>query len=86
VDIRNRTVAQAVALLKRNKVTVGLFHYEARPGWFGTTPDPRKIPGGWYATDADPYAPGQVMLWVQAKRPGHYQDGAYYRRLFRGCR
>lgn len=85
VDIRRRTVGQALALLERHKITVALFNYESQPGRFGNTRDRSKIPDSWYVVNADPYAPGQVMLEVQPKKPGPYKDGAYYRGMFKGC-
>jgi hypothetical protein len=85
VDIRGRTVSAAIALLRRHKMSVALYNYESRPGWFENTRDPGKIPGGWYVSGAEPYAPGQVQLMVQRAKPGHAKDEAYYRQMFKGC-
>jgi hypothetical protein len=85
VDIRGRTVTAAVALLRRHKMSVALYNYEPKPGWFENTRDPSKIPGGWYVSGAEPYAPGQVQLMVQRAEPGRAQDSAYYRQMLKGC-
>jgi hypothetical protein len=63
-------------------VVAQVFHYEANNYGYNVGRD--KIPGGWYVTDADPYAPGQVMLWVQKERPV-IRKGAYDRALSKGC-
>jgi ribosomal protein L22 len=84
-DIRGRTVAEAVAMLKRHKISVAFYRYESRPGYFGSTKDPRKIPGAWYVSGADPFAPGQVQLAVQWRKPGHAEDDAYYHQMLKGC-
>jgi hypothetical protein len=86
VDIRGRTVDQALSMLQQHKVTVALFNYEARPGFSENTADRGKIPGAWYVSGAEPYAAGQVQLFVQQGKPGHAEDEAYYRRLMAGCR
>lgn len=85
VDIRGRTVAAAVALLQRHKMSVALYNYESRPGWYDNTPDPKKIPGSWYVSNANPYARGQVQLAVQPNKPGPAEDDAYYQQLLKGC-
>jgi hypothetical protein len=85
VDIRHRTVDQALARLKRAHVSVALFNYESRPNWFANTPDRSKIPGRWFVTGAVPYAPGQVLLFVQPNKPGHAEDDAYYQQMMKGC-
>jgi hypothetical protein len=85
VDIRGRTVTAAVALLKRHKMAVAQFHYQPRPGSYANTPDPRKIPGTWYVTNATPWAPGQVLLGVQPNKPGPAEDDARYHRMLKGC-
>jgi hypothetical protein len=85
VDIRGRTVADAVAMIKNHKMSVALYNYESRPNWFENTADPGKIPGGWYVTGAEPYAPGRVQLMVQRTKPGPAKDATYYRQMFKGC-
>jgi hypothetical protein len=82
VDVRGRTVPEALALLRRHKVTPAVFNYEARPGWFENTADRKKIPDAWYVTDAEPWAAGQVQLFVQPRKPRHLN----FQRLFEGCR
>lgn len=88
VDIRGRTVDDALRMLQRHKVRVALFHRdEKRPdGSVVGENGPRgNIPGTWYVSDADPYSPGEIMLWVQPDRPGPGEAQAYYERLMRGC-
>ncbi|WP_329244338.1 hypothetical protein OG417_47625 [Actinoallomurus sp. NBC_01490] len=87
VDIRGRTVDDALATLRRHKVTAPIFHYEeGGNGGQAHNVGRDKIPGTWYVTTADPWAPGQVMLWVQRTRPESHGDAAaYYRRLMSGC-
>ena len=86
VDIRNRTVGEALTVLGRHKVSVALFNYESRPNYAENTPDRTKIPDTWYVSSAEPYAPHQVMLFVGPNKPGHRGDDTYYRRLMDGCR
>ncbi|GII57835.1 hypothetical protein Pth03_62240 [Planotetraspora thailandica] len=87
VDIRGRTVDQALAVLKGRKVTVGSWHYEEKraDGTYGVTGARGKIPGSWYVSGADPYAPGQIMLWVQQNPPVAGESEAYYQSLTQGC-
>lgn len=85
VDIRGRTVDDALTTLRRHKVTAAIFHYEEGNQAYNVGRD--KIPGTWYVADAHPWKPGQVMLWVQRTRPEpHGGAAAYYRRLMTGCR
>jgi hypothetical protein len=85
VDVRHRTVAEARTLLKAHKMTVARFNYELRPGYYTSTADPAKIPGSWYVANADPWAPGQVLLAVRPTRPGPAEDDGYYKQMMRGC-
>ncbi|MGI5226486.1 hypothetical protein [Actinoallomurus sp. CA-142502] len=89
VNIRGLTVDQALPILRRHKVAVGQWHYdEKRPtGPYGvTTPNRGKIAGSWYVTDADPWAPGQVLLWTQPTMPKLSPGAtASQRRLAAGC-
>lgn len=92
VDIRGRTVDEALAILRRHKVTASFVHFEPpgnRPNGGGKADNVGrdKIPGNWYVNMADPLAPGQVTLWVQSTRPA--TDGspeAYYQRMMADCR
>ncbi len=84
VDIRRKTVGAALAILKRHGMSAALFNYLARPNYTDNV-GPGKIPDGWYVTNAEPYAPRQVMLFVQQAKPGPARDSAYYHRLFKGC-
>ena len=63
------TVAQVLALLRERHVTVPVFNYAAPGGARNVS----HVPGTWYVYDADPWAPGQVMLSVGPTRtqPGN---------------
>lgn len=56
---RGRTVAAVLAMLRARRVTVPQYR---SPGSGCELPHP--IPVNWIVTDADPWAPGQVLLWV----------------------
>ncbi|RFS83546.1 hypothetical protein D0T12_21155 [Actinomadura spongiicola] len=81
-DIRGLTVEQADRRLKQRKVTATMFHWETAN--YGYTEGRAELPGNWYVTDADPWAPGQVMLSIQKDRPV-IKKSAYWQALFRGC-
>jgi hypothetical protein len=66
MHFRGRTVAAVLAMLRKRHVTVPVFHYTAKN--IGKLLRPGKVPGTWYVYDADPWAPGQVMLWVGPTR------------------
>ena len=65
----DRPVAAVLAMLARRHVRVGAYRAVsvARSGAVITT-GPSRVPGDWLVTGADPWAPGQVLLWV--RRPG----------------
>ncbi len=84
VDVRGKTVRTVLALLKRHKMSAALFNYMSKPNYFSNV-GPGKIPDSWWVTNADPYALGEVQLFVQKAKPGPAQDQAYYHRLFEGC-
>lgn len=85
VDIRGRTVDEALAMLRQHKVAVPIFHYEKGHMAYNVGRD--KIPGNWYVWDADPWSPGQVMLWVKSTRPRTSDGpGTNYQRLMADCR
>ena len=67
LNIRGRTVAAVLAMLRARHVTVPVFHYTTAEG-FGELLPPGQVPGTWYVYDADPWAPQQVMLWVEPTR------------------
>jgi len=69
------TVAQVLGMLRARHVTVPVFNYDAPDGGRNVS----HVPGTWYVYDANPWAPGQVMLVVgptktqpqtQAPEPG----------------
>src|SRR5580692_9508503 len=55
------TVTQVLALLRSRHVTVGDYNFD-KQGYGGA--NVHHVPGSWYVYDADPWAPGQVMLMV----------------------
>jgi hypothetical protein len=63
------TVAQVLAMLRERHVTVPVFNYAQSGGARNVS----RVPGTWYVYDADPWAPGQVMLSVGPTRtqPGN---------------
>ena len=85
VDVRRKTVGATLALLKKHKMSAALFNYDTKPN-YAVNVGPGKIPDTWYVRNAEPYAPGQVMLFVQKDKPALAGDTAYYQRLFKGCR
>jgi hypothetical protein len=69
------TVTQVLAMLRERHVTVPVFNYAQSGGARNVS----HVPGTWYVYDADPWAPGQVLLFVgptrtppenQAPQPG----------------
>ncbi|MFZ0189675.1 MAG: hypothetical protein WAL72_22330 [Streptosporangiaceae bacterium] len=69
------TVVQVLAMLRDRHVTVPVFNYARSGGARNLS----HVPGTWYVYGADPWAPGQVMLFVgptrtppqnQAPQPG----------------
>jgi hypothetical protein len=74
MHFRGRTVAAVLAMLRKRHVTVPVFRYTFKN--IGKLLRPGKVPGTWYVYDADPWAPGQVMLWVGPTRsPASGQGG-----------
>ena len=74
LHFRGRTVAAVLAMLRKRHVTVPVFRYTFKN--IGKLLRPGKVPGTWYVYDADPWAPGQVMLWVGPTRsPASGQSG-----------
>lgn len=59
-----RRVAAVLAMLARRHVTVGAYRVFSAAAGGGVSISPRSVPGDWYVTGADPYAPGQVLLVV----------------------
>jgi hypothetical protein len=54
---RGRTVASVLAMLAKRHIAVAGYRDAA-------TTVPAHVPGGWYVLGADPWAPGQVLLFV----------------------
>lgn len=66
---RGLKISAVLALLRGRHVTAPVFHVTTAQGE-GKLVSPSKVPMNWYVYDADPWAPGQVMLWVgQSRRP-----------------
>jgi len=61
--ISGRTVAAVLKMLKTRNVTAPVFHVTTANG-FGEIWPASRVPGSWYVYGADPWAPGQVLLWV----------------------
>jgi hypothetical protein len=90
VDVRGRTIDQALPLLRRAKVTVAQWRYDGPQRADGgtevrATSDRGKIPGTWYVEDADPWAPGQVLLFVGPAKSANSEADGYFARVMRGC-
>lgn len=63
LSYQGKTVAAVLATLAARHVTVAQYRYQgANQDMCGTLPG--HIPGGWLVNNADPWAPGQVLLWV----------------------
>jgi hypothetical protein len=58
---QGQTVAAVLTMLHGRHVTVP--QYRADPGRF-CHPLPRRVPSSWIVYDADPWAAGQILLWV----------------------
>ncbi|GAA2431250.1 hypothetical protein GCM10010191_51220 [Actinomadura vinacea] len=82
LDIRGLTVDAALERIKKRKVTATVFNYDSGgpQGYVNVGRD--KIPGNWYVLDADPWAPGEVMFFVQKDRPNNKRGNEL---LFRNC-
>jgi len=64
--IAGRRVFVVLAMIAKRHVSVAVYHVTARSG--GKLLPPGKVPGRWWVYTADPWAPGQVMLWVGPTR------------------
>jgi hypothetical protein len=67
MTIKGKTVAQVVAELKVRGVTVAYFNYDSGAPHYNV--NVRQVPGNWYVSGAEPWAPNQMLLFVSAK-PG----------------
>ena len=70
LQISGRTVAAVLKMLKTRNVTAPVFHVTTANGMGEIWPASR-VPGSWYVYSADPWAPGQVLLWVSRTRSQH---------------
>ncbi|MFC0040623.1 hypothetical protein [Actinomadura rayongensis] len=85
LDVRGLTIDAALPRMAKRHVTAPLFHVEQHttPGIARNVPRD-QVPGSWYVADADPWAPGQVLLWVRQDRP-EPRSAAREAALNRGC-
>jgi hypothetical protein len=66
-EIFGHPLRQVVPLLTRHGVTVAQCR-EDGPGLQGNgICDPATMPGSWYVKDVTPWAPNQVILWIQSE-------------------
>jgi hypothetical protein len=65
-----KTVAQVLPLLAARHVVAAHYLLNEHCENVGS----RTAPAGWYVTDADPYAPGEVQLWVSKTWPSTQQS------------
>jgi hypothetical protein len=73
LNYRGMTVSKVLAMLLARHVTVARFRYlTASQDPCGKLP--AHIPGDWRVNGADPWAPGQVLLWVG---PAHTDGGSH---------
>jgi hypothetical protein len=63
LKISGRTVAAVLKMLKTRNVTAPVFHVTTAHG-IGEIWPASRVPASWYVYNADPWAPGQVLLWV----------------------
>jgi hypothetical protein len=59
---KGRTVTAVLAMLAARHLTVPQYRFASPGSACGSLP--RHIPGTWRVYDADPWAPGQILLWV----------------------
>jgi hypothetical protein len=62
-----KTVSTVLAMLARRGVTVPQWRVQRSQGC--VTVSRRTVPGSWYVYDAEPWAPGQVLLWASSTWP-----------------
>ncbi len=60
MTVTGKTVTDVLAQLRARHVSVGVFNVERRTG----STSAHSVPGSWFVYDADPWAPGEVMLFV----------------------
>lgn len=71
LNYQGKTVAAVLAMLAVRHVTVARYRYQgANQDICGTLPG--HIPGDWRVNGADPWAPGQVLLWVGPPTAGSH--------------
>ena len=68
--IAGQRVSAVLKMIARRHVTAAKFHITTARG-IGKLVSGNVIPGHWYVYSADPWAPGQVMLWVGRTRRPH---------------
>lgn len=70
LHIVGRHVSAVLAMVARRHVTVPVIHITTRRG-IGKDVAPDQVPGRWFVYGADPWAPGQVLLWAGPTRRQH---------------
>ncbi len=65
--IQGRRVSVVLRMIAGRHVTVGVYHVMTSKG-IGKLLKPGQVPGNWFVYESDPWAPGQVMLWVGRTR------------------
>ncbi len=65
--INGKRVSAVLRMLRRRHVTAAEFHITTARG-IGKLVTGTAVPRSWYVYTADPWAPGQVMLWVGRTR------------------
>jgi hypothetical protein len=65
--LQGRHVSAVLAMIAGRGVTAAEFHVTTAKGTGELWPA-SKVPGNWWVYGADPWAPGQVMLWVGKTR------------------
>jgi hypothetical protein len=65
--IQGRRVSVVLRMMASRHVTVGVYHIMTSKG-IGKLLKPGQVPANWFVYESDPWAPGQVMLWVGRTR------------------
>ena len=65
LSVRGLRVAQVLAMLRQRHVTVAWFDVQAG----GESANERRVPGSYFVSDANPWSPGEVQLFVSQVWP-----------------
>lgn len=71
---KGKTVRAVLAMLRGRHVTVTQYRWQTKSkhGWYSHELPPSGVPGSWIVKDASPWAPGQVLLWVEPTQRSPY--------------